>query len=54
VPDGRREYIIQPGVTIELADGFSFIYEYDFWRAIAPENNKTLDRSLNFVLHYHF
>jgi hypothetical protein len=52
--NGRREFIIQPGVTVELADGFSFLYEYDFWRSLAPSNKTTLDRSLNFVLHYHF
>jgi|SRR5579884_13508 hypothetical protein len=51
---GGREFIIQPGVTVELADGFSFIYEYDFWRSITATNKTTLDRSLNFVLHYHF
>ncbi len=52
--NGRREYIIQPGMTVNLADGFSFIYEYDFWRSLAPGKDRTLDRSLNFVLHYHF
>src|SRR5579875_1913139 len=52
--NGPREYIIQPGITVELADGFSFIYEYDFWRSINASNAATLDRSLNFVLHYHF
>lgn len=52
--NGRREFIIQPGITIKLADGFSFIYEYDFWRSLSPLKNTTLDRSLNFVLHYHF
>jgi len=52
--NGRREYIIQPGITVELADGFSFIYEYDFWRSVTASNAATLDRSLNFVLHYHF
>ncbi len=52
--DGRREFILQPGITVELADGFSFIYEYDFWRSVSPSERRTLDRSLNFVLHYHF
>ncbi len=52
--NGRREFIIQPGMTIKLADGFSFIYEYDYWRSISPLEKTTLDRSLNFVLHYHF
>jgi hypothetical protein len=53
-PNGRREFIIQPGITIKLAEGFSFIYEYDFWRSVSPMKNTALDRSLNFVLHYHF
>lgn len=52
--NARREYIIQPGITIHLADGFSFIYEYDFWRKTALSNSQTLDRSLNLVLQYHF
>jgi hypothetical protein len=51
---GRREFIIQPGITVRLADGFSFIYEYDFWREIKPPSSTNLDRSLNFVLAYHF
>lgn len=50
----RREFIVQPGITVRLADGFSFIYEYDFWRDLTPANRTTLDRSLNFVLDYHF
>jgi hypothetical protein len=52
--DARREYILQPGITVRLADGFSFIYEYDFWRDIAPSSHQTLDRSLDMVLDYHF
>ncbi len=52
--NARREFILQPGITVRLADGFSFIYEYDFWRAISLSSRQTLDRSLNLVLDYHF
>ena len=52
--NARREYILQPGITIRLADGFSFIYEYDFWQKFSLSNRTTLDRSLNLVLLYHF
>lgn len=52
--NGRREYILQPGITIRLVDNLSFIYEYDFWREVSIIKPKTLDRSLNFVLLYHF
>ena len=51
---GRREYILQPGVTVRLTDGFYFIYEYDFWRSISLASSQTLDRSQNLVLQYHF
>ncbi|MGH9375335.1 MAG: hypothetical protein ACRD1J_04130, partial [Terriglobia bacterium] len=50
----RREYILQPGITVEMADGFYFIYEYDFWRAAAISSSQVLDRSQNLVLQYHF
>lgn len=50
----RREYIFQPGITIGLAEGFYFIYEYDFWREAAISSTHTLDRSQNLVLQYHF
>ncbi|MGH9355432.1 MAG: hypothetical protein ACRD10_04820 [Terriglobia bacterium] len=50
----RRDYIFQPGITIRLADGFSFIYEYDFWRETAISSSQTLDNSQNLVLLYHF
>lgn len=50
----RREYIIQPGLTVQLARGFSFIYEYTYWRSLAGNTNTPIDNSLNFVLHYHF
>lgn len=52
--DARREYILQPGITIRVADGFSFIYEYDFWRKLSLSKRQTLDRSLDIVLQYHF
>jgi hypothetical protein len=52
--NGRREYILQPGITVRLADNFSFIYEYDFWRELSAVKPTTLDRSLNLVLLYHF
>ncbi|MGH9375376.1 MAG: hypothetical protein ACRD1J_04335 [Terriglobia bacterium] len=50
----RREYILQPGITVEMVDGFYFIYEYDFWRAAAISSSQVLDRSQNLVLQYHF
>lgn len=50
----RREYIFQPGITVQLAHGFSFIYEYTYWRSLVASTNTPLDNSLNFVLHYHF
>ncbi len=50
----RRGYIFQPGITVRLADNLSFIYEYDFWRSISQTQTTVLDRSLNFVLLYHF
>lgn len=52
--NGRTEYILQAGVRVFGANGFSLISEGDFWRSISPENERTLDGSLNFVLHYHF
>lgn len=52
--NARREYILQPGITIRLADGFYFIYEYDFWQKLAMTNRQVLDRSSNLVLQYHF
>lgn len=52
--NGRREYILQPGITIRLVDNLSFIYEFDFWREVSLANPTTLDRSLNLVLLYHF
>lgn len=52
--NGRREYILQPGITVRVADNLSFIYEYDFWRRITQTKTTALDRSLNFVLLYHF
>ena len=52
--NGRREYILQPGITVRLADNLSFIYEFDFWRRISTARTTALDRSLNFVLLYHF
>ena len=52
--NGRRENILQPGITVRLADNLSFIYEFDFWRRITETETTALDRSLNFVLLYHF
>jgi len=52
--DRHREYIIQPGITVDLADGFSLISEVDWWRRITFGEPQTVDRSLNLVLHYHF
>ncbi|HUZ46624.1 MAG TPA: hypothetical protein VMW54_08305 [Terriglobia bacterium] len=52
--NGRREYILQPGITVRVVDNLSFIYEYDFWRRISQTETTALDRSLNFVLLYHF
>ncbi|HET9176849.1 MAG TPA: hypothetical protein VFQ24_00650 [Terriglobia bacterium] len=51
---GRREYILQPGINIRLADNLTFIYEFDFWRELSVMKPTTLDRSLNLVLLYHF
>ncbi len=50
----RREYILQPGITIRLVDNLSFIYEFDFWRELSVMKPTTLDRSLNLVLLHHF
>lgn len=50
----RREYILQPGISIRLADSLTFIYEFDFWRELSVMKPTTLDRSLNLVLLYHF
>ena len=52
--NGRREYILQPGINIRVADNLTFIYEYDFWRELSVIQPTTLDRSLNLVLLYHF
>jgi uncharacterized coiled-coil protein SlyX len=52
--NGRREYILQPGINIRLADNLTFIYEFDFWRELSVIKPTTLDRSLNLVLLYHF
>jgi hypothetical protein len=52
--NGRREYILQPGINIRLADNLTFIYEFDFWRELSAMKPTTLDRSLNLVLLYHF
>ena len=52
--NGRREYILQPGINIRLADNLTFIYEFDFWRELSLMKPTTLDRSLNLVLLYHF
>lgn len=50
----RREYIVQPGITVRLDDGFSFIYEYDYWKQNSTPTPMFIDKSLNFVLLYHF
>ncbi|TAM82550.1 MAG: hypothetical protein EPN47_07760 [Acidobacteria bacterium] len=52
--NGRREYILQPGINIRLADNLTFIYEFDFWRELSVMKPTTVDRSLNLVLLYHF
>lgn len=52
--NGRREYILQPGINIRLADNLTFIYEFDLWRELSVIKPTTLDRSLNLVLLYHF
>jgi len=52
--NGRREYILQPGINIRVAQNLTFIYEFDFWRELSVIKPKTLDRSLNLVLLYHF
>lgn len=52
--NGRREYILQPGINIRLVDNLTFIYEFDFWRELSVLKPATLDRSLNLVLLYHF
>jgi len=52
--NGRREYILQPGINIRLADNLTFIYEFDFWRELSVMKPTTLDRSMNLVLLYHF
>jgi len=52
--NGRREYILQPGINVRLASHLTFIYEYDFWRKLSVMKPATLDRSLNLVLLYHF
>ncbi|HEV2246507.1 MAG TPA: hypothetical protein VGW37_07620 [Terriglobia bacterium] len=52
--NGRREHILQPGISIRLADSLTFIYEFDFWRELSVMKPTTLDRSLNLVLLYHF
>jgi uncharacterized coiled-coil protein SlyX len=52
--NGRRGYILQPGINIRLADNLTFIYEFDFWRELSVMKPATLDRSLNLVLLYHF
>jgi hypothetical protein len=52
--NGRREYILQPGINIRVADNLTFIYEFDFWRELSVTKPTTLDRSLNLVLLYHF
>lgn len=48
----HREYILQPGITVQLWRGLSAIAEYDFWRTTAPAPH-WLDQSLNLVLWYH-
>jgi hypothetical protein len=50
----RREYIFQPGITVNLSDGFSFLYEFDYWRRTSIPKPFLLDKSLNLVLLYHF
>lgn len=50
----RREYILQPGITVNMYDGFYFIYEFDYWKETSVLNPFLLDKSLNFVLLYHF
>jgi hypothetical protein len=52
--NGRRQYILQPGINIRVADNLTFIYEFDFWRELSVIKPTTLDRSLNLVLLYHF
>jgi hypothetical protein len=50
----RREYILQPGITVKMSDGFSFLYEFDFWKQTSVPRPFLIDKSLNFVLLYHF
>ena len=52
--NGRREFILQPGITVRVADNLSFIYEFNFWRRTTESETTALDRSLDFVLLYHF
>lgn len=47
----RREWIHQPGVTVDVADNVSGLLELDLWRVREPDAGaRTFDRSLNFVL----
>jgi uncharacterized coiled-coil protein SlyX len=50
----RREYILQPGITIKMHDGFAFLYEFDYWKRTSVPTPFLIDKSLNFVLLYHF
>lgn len=47
----RREWIHQPGVTLDLLSGAAVLLEYDLWRVRTDAESTTADRSLNLVLH---
>ena len=52
---GRREWIHQPGVTVDLSEHLSAYAELNLWRSDpAAGEADWVDRSLNFVLHVTF
>lgn len=51
---GRREWIHQPGVTLDLNAYARVLVEGNFWSADSDEGPATLDRSLNLILNLGF
>ncbi len=47
---GRREWIHQPGITLDLASHVHGIVDFDFWQVRASGSTTTFDRSLSLVL----
>jgi len=51
---GVRETTWLPGVTWSFNKHAALLVEYDAWRRSQPGDDTSLDRSINFILYFHF